>query len=142
MIKLIRNKKAQADIRIMAAALIIVIVTLFILFYSTNNDINFGVSLIDSDIEEGTDAMLHYEIRNGWFSGLKEDVQFKYYIIDQTEEEVVPIGDMPRGESRDNYVYLDASDLDAGSYSVWTILWYKIDGIVHTKELGLSLTIY
>ena len=142
MIKLIPNEKAQADIRIMVAALIIVIVLLFSLFYFTNNDINFGVSLIDSDIKEGTDAMLHYEIKNGWFSGLKEDVQFKYYIIDQTGEKVVTIGDMPSGESKENSVYLETSNLDAGSYSVWTILWYKIDGIVHTKELGLTLTIY
>jgi len=141
MIKLIPNKKAQTNI-IMMVAVVIIIIILFGIFYFTNNDIAYGITLIDGEIEQGQDAILHYEIKNGWFSGLKSDVKFKYQILVETEEKIIPIGNMFRGDSVQDYIYLDTSNLDAGSYSVWTILWYKIDGIEHTKALGLPLTIY
>lgn len=142
MIKIRCNQKAQADIRIIAFIFVIIFLILFISFYSTNNDINLGVSLVDADIEEGTDAILHYEIKNGWFSGQKNDVKIIYNIKGITDEKTIPIGDMENGKTVDNSLYLDTKDLNDGKYNIWTVLEYKINGIVHTKELGLVLTIY
>ena len=137
--KLIIKKEAQINILI---TILIVALFLFVLFWSTNNDINYGISLIDNEIEEGTDALLHYEIKNGWLSGQKDNVKFKYYIKDRTVEQIISFGDMDLGQTEEGTVELPTSSLSPNKYTVWTILEYKINGIVHTKELGLELTIY
>ena len=76
-----RNIKAQYQILI---PILVIIIILLAYFITTNIDINYGVSLIDADIPQGNDALLTYEIENGWLSGLKEDVKFKYFIKEIT----------------------------------------------------------
>jgi hypothetical protein len=114
--------------------ILIIIIFFILLFVFTNNDIQYGVSLIDGDIPYGTDVSLKYKINNGWLSGLKEDVKFKYSILNETNELVIPIGDMVNGEQKEDIIDLDTSSLSRGKYTIWTVLWYK--------ELGLELTIY
>lgn len=126
----------------MLIPIVIVIIMLFALFYATNNDIQYGISLIDADIPEGTDAILHYEIGVGWLTGQKDNVKFKYHIVGETEEQDITIGDMKTGEKKEATITLDTSDLSHGKYTIMTVLEYWISGNGYTKFLTLELTIY
>ena len=53
------------------------------IFWVTNNDLNYGISLIDSDIPEGTDA----EHLNDYFEELADDLV--NLTVDEIEDAVI-----------------------------------------------------
>jgi len=126
------------------AAILIVGIIIFVYFWTTNTDISFGISLIDENISEGTDAVIHYKIENGWFSSDKTGVMIYYYITSEGEndEQVLKFGTIyPRG-SREGVVVIPTSDLSPGKYTVRTDLEYHEFGKGLSKFLTLELTIY
>jgi len=131
--------KLPPEISIPLALLLIVFIGVI---YVTNNDINYEIKLIDADIEQGQDAILMYEINNGWFSGDKNNLEFKYYIPGVIEGVIAQLGNIGRGQTIKDSVYIYSSELPPGEYTVWTEIKYYEEGIGRTKFLTLPLTIY
>jgi len=118
------------------------------LLYFTNNDINYGILLIDRDVPVGNNITLAYDIKNGMFAPSVSDVHLDIWVFHLNDTALdhgllhyyIPIYDLNREGQKDR-VNIASSLLDSGKYIIWTYLIYTTDRD-HYKQLAMEFEIY
>ena len=132
----------MADIRLVGLVAGIFAI-LFLLIFVLSADVGYKIEILDSDIPEGTDATLTYEIRNNVFFEGITNVKFFYWIEGETNPELYKTYE--KIESRNSVkdvIQIDTDDLNDGSYVIWTRIDYYKGGTLYSQSLSLKLTIY
>ena len=114
----------------------------FAIFAISNLDINYGISLADADIPVGTEAVLIYEIGNGYLSGTVHSVKLYYYIEGQTDELFIILENLQSGSTVKDIVNIPTSGVTSGEHTVITRLEYWKGSQWYAKYLTLKLVVY
>ena len=114
----------------------------FAIFAISNLDINYGISLADADIPVGTEAVLIYEIGNGYLSGTVRNIKLYYYIEGQTDELFIILENLQSGSTVKDIVNIPTSGVTSGEHTVITRLEYWKGSQWYAKYLTLKLVVY
>ena len=140
----------------MKKELIIIVISISIcaliigaIFYSNNNNISYGILIIDGDIPVGDNITLVYEIKNGMFAPSVSDVNLDIWVFDLRDTNfqegllhyVIPIHDL-NSEQITDQVVISAHYLDPGKYVIRTRLTYTTDQSYLGKQLEMEFEIY
>lgn len=144
-------KKEKNSIGIIACivSIIIIVSAICAIFYLTNNDINYGILLIDRDVPVGNNITLAYDIKNGMFAPSVSDVCLDIWVYHLNDtlralgllHYYIPIYDLNREGQIKDQVNISAYCLDSGEYMVHTDLIYTTD-MNYYKHLEIEFEIY
>jgi len=130
-------------------AIIICVSILGTVFYFNENDIVYGISIMNHDIPVGDNITLHYEIKNGMFAHSVSNVDLDIWVYDVRDTNFqegllhyyIPVNVTLYSGGVEGQVAISAHYLDPGIYLVSATLWYKTD-ISYYKYLETEFEIY
>ena len=139
------DSKAQItplNLIIVFVALIIII----LLIYSLSSSVGFAIRINDSDVPQGVEAVLSYDIKNSMLIGEIKNVVFEFSINDQNDNivknETRNLGTINALSNKEGEIVIDTYDLAKGKYTIWTSMHYWTNEKLESKHLSLELTIY
>jgi len=129
-------KKAQTPIIKLIGAMILIIIIIQI---ASTVDVDYSIQLRESEIQQGTDAILSYSIYNGLFQDI-HDVNF-YYNVNDEPELSQGINIIRMRQSFGFKFDIRTSHLPRGEHLIKTRIEYRQDSELRGKELLLKLTV-
>lgn len=118
---------------------------IFFIFILTS-DVNLSINIDKTEVEQGTDIILHYEIDNGhWFYDVNNlEIEWivlnKFNQVETNGSENYKI--LKPHENRVENIKIDTSNFNIeGKHTIWVHLDYWINGKWESKHLSVEFTI-